>query len=75
MTFDETETDGLAGSRYWPKMGCDANGPWPQMQSQERSVEVRTCQNLVQGITVPWVAAVARDRDVCCPQLICSDQC
>lgn len=26
LTFDETETDGLAGSRYWPKMGCDANG-------------------------------------------------
>lgn len=26
MTFDESETDGLAGSRYWPKMGCDANG-------------------------------------------------
>lgn len=26
LTFDESETDGLAGSRYWPKMGCDANG-------------------------------------------------
>lgn len=26
LTFDETETDGLAGSRYWPKMGCDAQG-------------------------------------------------
>lgn len=24
--FDETLTDGLAGARYWPKMGCDENG-------------------------------------------------
>ncbi|CAJ1438156.1 unnamed protein product [Effrenium voratum] len=26
LTFDEKETDGLAGARYWPKMGCDAAG-------------------------------------------------
>ena len=26
MIFDETETDQLAGARYWPKMGCDKDG-------------------------------------------------
>ncbi|CAE7732411.1 TLP1 [Symbiodinium pilosum] len=26
MIFDETETDQLAGARYWPKMGCNKDG-------------------------------------------------
>lgn len=46
LTFDEKEVDGLAGSRYWPKMGCDEKG----------SAVLASLTKNAPGTTAPWAA-------------------
>lgn len=71
--FDETLTDGLAGARYWPKMGCDENGDncalggsgGPSQQCNTATPDYSSC---APPIDTKFEATWGRQGEPCNPQ-------